>query len=157
MAKKTRRKPLRTKTSRSSRMSPEAKVAYAQVAGGLRNLGKAISEIQQTFRQAERRIQADARRRIRALRHEADIQLRTLRARRRDVARILQNLAAAAEGSWGDIQQAAESILAEARSTAAGIVERVRRALPGASLKEGDLSADDSHHEGRPRGPRGAS
>ena len=155
MAKKTRKKPSRAKTPRT-RMSPEAKAAYTQVAGGLRSLGKAITEIQQSFRDAERRIEADARRRIRALRHEANTQLRALEARRRDVARILRNLAAAAEGSWADIQQAGDSILAEARSTAAGIIERVRRALP-AALTERTLLPDDDGPDARPRGARGAS
>ena len=155
MAKKTRKKPSRARAPRP-RMSPEGKAAYTQVAGGLRSLGKAISEIQQSFRDAERRIEADARRRIRTLRREANTQLRALEARRRDVARILRNLAAAAEGSWTDIQQAADSILMEARSTAAGIIERVRRALP-AAFKERALPADDDGHDELTRGARGSS
>jgi hypothetical protein len=110
-------------------MSPEAKLAYTQVAGGLRSLGKSIIEIQQGLRQAERRIEVDARRRIRALRAEASTQLRALQARQREVARVLRNLAAAAEGSWGEVKQAADVMLAEARNTAAAIIERVRLAL----------------------------
>ena len=52
MAKKTGRKPPRARTPRPRRMSPEAKAAYTQVAGGLRSLGKAITELQQSFREA---------------------------------------------------------------------------------------------------------
>ena len=155
MAKTTRKKASRPKPSPTRKMSPEAKAAYPRVSAGLRSLGKAITEIQRGFRQAERRIQADAQRRIRTLRREANTQLRTLEARRRDVARILRNLAAAAEGSWADIQQAGESMLAEARGTAAGIIERVRRALPVA-LKGRALPADDHGHDEPTRGARGA-
>jgi cell division septum initiation protein DivIVA len=128
MAKTTRKKAAQPKTPRTQ-MSPEAKLAYTQVAGGLRSLGKSITEIQQRLRQAEQRIETDARSRIRALRREASTQLRALQARQREVARILRNLAAAAEGSWGEIKQAADVMLAEARNTAAAIIERVRLAL----------------------------
>lgn len=128
MAKTTRKKATRSK-SPGPPMSPEAKRAYTQVADGLRSLGKSITELQQTLRQAERRIEADARSRILALRREATTQLRALQTRQRELTRVLRNLTAAAEGSWGEIKQAADVMLAEARHTASAIIERVRAAL----------------------------
>jgi hypothetical protein len=128
MARSTRRTKARSVSSNRS-LSPDARAAYTQVAGGLRALGTSIAEIQRSLRQAERRIETDARVRIRALRREASAQLRALESRRREVTRILRNLAAAAEGSWGEIKHSADVILAEARTTTAAVVERVRDAL----------------------------
>jgi hypothetical protein len=128
MPKTTHRKTARPKGP-AAPLSPEARLAYTQVASGLRGLGQSIAELQQTLRHAERRIEADARSRILALRREATIQLRALQTRQRELARVLRNLTAAAEGSWGEIKQAADVILAEARHTASAIIERVRLAL----------------------------
>jgi len=128
MPKTTRKKVARPK-SPTAPLSPEARLAYTQVASGLRGLGQSIAELQQTLRHAERRIEADARTRILALRREATVQLRALQIRQRDLARVLRNLTAAAEGSWGEIKQAADVILAGAGHTARAIVERVRLAL----------------------------
>ena len=118
-----RRKPTRPK------LPPEVKAAYAEVQNGVRILGKSIAEIHQDLRKAERRIEADARVRIRALRDEAKTQLRGLEARRHEVVRTLKPLASAAEGSWRDVKQSADVLLAEARTTAASVIERFRRAL----------------------------
>ena len=97
----------RSKTMRS--MPPEVKAAYAEVEKGVKHLGKAMSEVQQGLRRAERKIEADARLRIRTLR----------------------SLATAAEGSFQDVKRSADTLLAEARTTAASVVERLRSALGG--------------------------
>jgi hypothetical protein len=52
------------------KMSPEVKNAYTQIENGVRNLGKSIADIQRGLRKAERKIQADAQARIRALRQD---------------------------------------------------------------------------------------
>ena len=75
----------RTK-ARSVKMPPEVKAAYGEIQGGVKDLGKAINEIQQGVRRAERKIEADARARVRALRQEAKVQLGTLRAKERVAA-----------------------------------------------------------------------
>jgi len=110
-------------------MTPEVKQAYAQVESGIRGIGKSITEIQQGLRKAERKIEADARARIKALRADARAHLPALQARRREVARTLGHLATAAEGSWHDVKQSADSLLADARVTAASVIERFRKAL----------------------------
>ncbi len=110
-------------------MSPEVKAAYADVASGVRNLGKSIAEIQQGLRKAERQIEADARRRIRALRRDARTQLAGLQEQRREATKALGRIAAAAGGSWQDVKQSADAVLSEARATAASVIERFRRAI----------------------------
>ena len=112
-------------------MPPEVKAAYTQVESGIRSLGKSIEEIQRTLRQAERRIEADARARIRLLRKEARAQLATLLSMRPAVTKTLRSLGSAAEGSWQDVKQSADVMLAEGRSMAASVIERFRNALVG--------------------------
>ena len=53
-----------------AKMSPEVKRAYAQVEKGVRGIGKSIADIQQGLRKAERKVETDARARIRGLRDE---------------------------------------------------------------------------------------
>ena len=117
------------KTSAKGRMSPEVKAAYAQVESGVRSLGKSIDEIQRGLRQAERRIEADARARIRLLRKEAREQLATLQSKRGAVVKTLRSLGTAAGGSIQDVKQSADVLLAEGRSVAASVIERFRNAL----------------------------
>ena len=111
------------------KMSPEIKEAYMQLQSGAKSLGKSIAEIQQGLRKAERKIEADARARIRGLRQDARTQLAALKSRRRDVAQTLKRLGAAAGGSWEDVKQSADAALADARTTAASVIERFRNAL----------------------------
>jgi hypothetical protein len=118
----------RTKRSRP-KMLPEVKAAYAEIEGGVRSLGKSIAEIRQDLRKAERKIEADARTRIRALRADAKTPLKALQSREREVSRTLKSFAAAAEGSWHEVKQSADAILADARATAASVIERFRHAL----------------------------
>jgi hypothetical protein len=112
-------------------MSPEAKAAYAQVESGVRSLGKSIDEIQRGLRKAERRIEADARARIRLLRKEARAQMATLQEKRNAVTKRLRSLGSAAEGSWRDVKESADVMLAEGKSVAASVMERFRNALGG--------------------------
>ena len=107
----------------------EARVAYGEVAKSLDRLAKSIAEIRTGLRRTERRIELDARVRIRALRAEARKQLSVLESRRRDTARTLRRLSVAAGGSWRDIKRAADTSLAEARTAAAAVVRHFRRAL----------------------------
>jgi hypothetical protein len=118
----------RTKRTGST-MPPEVKAAYKEIDGGVRRLAKSIAEIEHAVRKAERKIEADAHARIRTLRQEAKAQLNSLQARRREVSRTLKSLAVVAEGSWREVKESADSILAEARATAASVIERFRNAL----------------------------
>ena len=118
-----RRTPTRPK------LPAEVKAAYTEIENGVRSLAKSMAEIHQDLRKAERRIEADARARIRALRDEAKTQLKALEARRQDLSRSLKPLAAAAEGSWRDVKQSADAMLAEGRAMAASVIERFGRAL----------------------------
>lgn len=111
------------------RVPPEVKAAYGEIEGGLRGLGRSIAEIQKGFRKAEGKIEADARARVRALRKEARLQLGVLQSRQREASRTLKNLTTAAEGSWREVKHSADSILADARSVAASVIERFRSAL----------------------------
>ena len=120
----------RTKSSKAIRaMSAEAKAAYAELQKRAKDLGKTIAEIQRDARRAEQRIEADARLRIRALRKEAREQLGQLKAKQRELSGTLKNLAAAAGDSWQEIKHSGESMLADARATAAAVLERFRSAL----------------------------
>jgi predicted nucleic acid-binding Zn-ribbon protein len=112
-------------------MTTEARAAYGEIEKGVRNLEKSIGEIRRGVRRAERKIESDARARVRELRGEARAQLGMLQARQRQIMRALRNLRDAAGDSWRDIQQSAEAMLAEARSTATGIIERFRLAFGG--------------------------
>ena len=112
-----------------SSMSREARVAYGEVARSLDRLAKSITDIRTGLRRAERRIEADARLRIRRLRGEAGKQLAVLESRRRETSRILRRLSVAAGGSWRDLKRAADTSLAEARTAAAAVIRHFRRAL----------------------------
>jgi hypothetical protein len=47
------------------------------------------------------------------------------------VTKTLRSLGSAAEGSWQDVKQSADVMLAEGRSMAASVIERFRTALGG--------------------------
>ena len=109
--------------------SREAKAAYGEIQKGLQQLTRSISDAQKGLRQAERRIEADARARIKELRKEATAQIATLRERQREAAGVLRKLSRAAGDSWHDVKEAGDRALSEARAAAATIVERFRSAL----------------------------
>ena len=117
------------KKRRGSVMSPAEKDAYTEIKQGIKRVEKSIGDVQKGLRHAEKAIEADAKARVRALRKEAKTQIASLKAKRREAARLMQNLSAAAEGSWQDVKQSADQVLADARATATGIVERIRAAL----------------------------
>lgn len=127
-AKKSSRKSS-TKSLGSQRLSPAEKAAYADIKQGIKHVEKSIGEVQKGLRKAEKAIEADARMRIRQLRKEGKTQLVALKSKRKEAARLIKNLSAAAEGSWSDIQRSAEQILADATATANGIADRIRAAL----------------------------
>jgi len=104
--------------------------AYREIQRGVQHLERSISEIQRGLRDAERAIEADARQRIRALRKDASAELAALRRRHRDVARILDKLSAAAEGSWKQVKRSADAVLGDAVGAAASLVKRLNKALP---------------------------
>jgi hypothetical protein len=110
-------------------MSREAKAAYGEVQSGVKSLERAIEDIRRGLAKAEKQIEADARQRVRDLRKEAHAQLGVLKARQRDATRTLNSLRTAADESWQDVKRSADSILADARSTATAIVERFRGAI----------------------------
>jgi hypothetical protein len=110
-------------------MSREARAAYSEVQAGVKSLEKAIADIRRGVAKAEKQIEADARQRVRELRKEAHTQLGALQAKQKDAARTLKSLSTAAGESWQDIKSSADSILVDARTTAASIVERVRGAI----------------------------
>jgi predicted nucleic acid-binding Zn-ribbon protein len=110
-------------------MPPEVKDAYVQLQTGVKGLGKSIAEIRRDLRKIERKIEADARARIKGLRQDAREQLAALESRRGEVTRTLKRLATAAGESWRDVKHSADAALAEARSTAASVIERFRNAL----------------------------
>ena len=55
--------------------------------------------------------------------------MKALEARRREAARVLKGISVSAGESWRDAKRAADSILHEARTTAASVVDRFRRAV----------------------------
>ena len=110
-------------------MSREARVAYAEVQTGVKKLEKSIADIRRRAAGAERRVEADARRQIRELRDQARGQMKALQARRREAARALKRISVSAGESWRDAKHAADSILHEARTTAASVIDRFRRAV----------------------------
>jgi hypothetical protein len=110
-------------------MSREARAAYTEVRTGVSKLEKSIAEIRRRAARTERRVETDARRQIRELRGEARAQMKVLEARRREAARVLKTISVSAGESWLDAKRAADSILREARTTAASVVDRFRRAV----------------------------
>ena len=119
-----------TDSRRGGAISPAKRAARDQIKQGVKHLEKSIGEIQKGLRKAEREIQADARARVRALRKDARAELTALKARHREVARIVGKVSAAAEGSWEQVKESADAILAEAVNAAAALVERLKNALP---------------------------
>jgi septation ring formation regulator EzrA len=107
-------------------MSRQARAAYGEIQQGVKSLEKSITEIQRGLSKAEQKIEAEARARIRALRKEARAQLGLLQSKQRDAARALKKVSTAAGQSWQDITQSADAILADARATAAVVVDRFR-------------------------------
>jgi hypothetical protein len=112
-------------------MSREARAAYGEIQHGVKNLEKSIGEIQRGLLKAEKKLEADARVRIRDLRKDARSQLSVLKAKQREAAGALKRLSGAAGDSWVDIKRTVDSVLDDARATASAAIERFRSALRG--------------------------
>jgi hypothetical protein len=119
-----------TTRAAKSAVARRRRAAYGEIKRGVAHLEKSIGEIQKGLRDAERQIESDARRRIRALRKDASGELASLRRRHREVARILDRVSAAAEGSWKQVKKTADATLADATDAATSLVKRLKKALP---------------------------
>jgi hypothetical protein len=117
-------------TNREPSVSAARRAARDEIKRGVRHLEKSIGEIQKGLRKAEREIEADARARVRALRKDARAQLAALKGRHREVARVVEKVSSAAEGTWQQVKQSADAVLAEAVNSAASLVERLKKTLP---------------------------
>jgi hypothetical protein len=128
---KTRSKPTTAPRRAEKAMPREARAMYAEIRQGLRGLEASIGEIQRALRKAEHELEADARARIRELRKNARTHLTVLKSKQREAAGTLRRVSAAAGGSWADVKRMVDSVLVDARATAAAAVERFRSALSG--------------------------
>jgi hypothetical protein len=117
-------------TNRSRTFSRGARGGAVDVQRVVEQLARSIADIEVALRRAEGRIDADARERIQTLRSEARTQLMVMRGHQREASRLLRWLSTAAVGSWDDVKRAADGELAEARTVAAAMIERLRGA-PG--------------------------
>jgi hypothetical protein len=97
----------------------------------VRHLDKSIGEIERGVRKAEHKLEVDARARIRDLRKDARTQLRVLKSKQREAAGALKLVAPAAGGAWEDIKRTVDTVLVDARTTAAAAVNRFRSAFGG--------------------------
>ena len=129
MAAKTTKKSSRATGPKRKPLPPEVRAAYGEIKQSIGHLEKSISDINRGLRAAERKIEADARARARELRKHGRAQLATLKAKQRDASRMVKSLTTAAEVSWQEIKQSADAILADARGTAASIIDRLRSAV----------------------------
>jgi chromosome segregation ATPase len=112
-------------------MSREARATYAEIQQGVRHLEKSIGEIRRGLREAEHKLEADARARIRELRKDARTHLSVLKSKQREAAGTLKRVSAAAGASWDDIKRTVDSVLVDARTTATAAVKRFRSAFGG--------------------------
>jgi hypothetical protein len=124
-----RRKKTAKKPATMAAASKEAKIAYGEFAAGVRHLEKSIAEVQKGLVSAEKKIERDARKKVRELRKEARAQLGSLKSRQREAGRVLTRLSAVADESWKDIKKSGDSILRDARKSADLVIKRVRKAL----------------------------
>ena len=129
MAARTVKKRRRVQRRARITMPREVRAAYGELQKGVKHLDASIADIRAGLQRAERTIEANARRRITALRKEARAELRDLQARQREASRALKKLSVAAGESWRDIKRSADALMAEARNGAASIGKRLRRAL----------------------------
>jgi hypothetical protein len=110
-------------------MSREARAARVEIEKGVAHMARSVREIRALLRRTERRIEADARDRIRGLRKEAKAQLTVLGTRRREATRTLGKLSTAAGDSWRDVKKAADRTLSDARAVTESVIDRFRRAV----------------------------
>jgi hypothetical protein len=116
--------------NQSARSSRAARVGRVDVEKRVEQLARLVAEIEVALRRAEGAIEAHARVRVQMLRKEANEQLALLRGHQREASHLLWQLSTAPAGSWGDLEQAADRALSEARTVANSMLERFRRAVP---------------------------
>ena len=130
MAKQVRRQSRPTRVASKPVATPRGEqAAQGQLERGVREIEKAIADIQRGLARAERRIETDARQRIRGLQKDGRAQMRALEAKRREATRLLGRLSAAAGESWEDITNTVQTMVGEARTTAVAVVDRFRSVL----------------------------
>ncbi len=129
-------KQVQSKRSRPARVTGtrvaaprKAQAAQGQLERGVREIEKVIADVQRGLARAERRIETDARQRMRALQKEGRAQMRALEAKRREATRLLGRLSAAAGGSLEDITKTVHTMVTDARTGAVAVIDRFRNVL----------------------------
>ena len=128
-ASKTGSRAMSTPRQAQQVMSREGRAMYGEIQRGVIYLEKSIGEIQRGLRKAERKLEADARTRIRELRRDTRAHLSALKAKQREAVATLRRVSTAAGDSWVDIKRTLDAVLGEARTTATAAVDRFRHAL----------------------------
>jgi hypothetical protein len=113
MKKRTAKRPVSMAARATSAMSKEAKMAYGEIAGGVKHLERSIAEIQRGLVRAEKKIERDARAKVRELRKDARVQLGNLKSTKREAGRMLKRLGVAA---WRPMSRGSKSKKAATRS-----------------------------------------
>jgi hypothetical protein len=128
-SKKTASRSRAGKPARRKPMPREVRAAVSEMRKGVAHLDSSIADLRSGLMRAERTIEADARRRIRALRAEGRTQLKELQGKQREVGHLLKRLSVAAGESWRDLKRGGDTMLADARRTAAAVGKRFRLAM----------------------------
>ncbi len=110
-------------------MPREVRAAVTEMRRGAGHLDKSIADLRAGLMRAERTIETDARRRIRALRSEGRTQLKELQGKQREVGQLLKRLSVAAGESWRDLKRGGDTMIADARRTAAAVGKRFQAAI----------------------------
>jgi len=130
MKKTTKQKRTTKRPARAGATMPrELRAAYAEMRRGVAHLDASIADLRTGLLRAERRIELDARKRIRALRSEGRIHMKDLQVKQREAGRVLKQLSVAAGESWQEIKRTADSLLADARATTLRVGKRLGAAL----------------------------
>jgi hypothetical protein len=109
--------------------SQDMQTARVEIQRAVDRVAELAADIQVALRRAERKIETDARKRVRALRRDAKAQLAQVKDRRREAIRMLKRVSAAAGGSWRDVKKATDRTVTEARTVAESVIGRFRRAV----------------------------
>lgn len=125
----SRKKSTRTAKKAAVPKTAEDRAAHFEIQQGLKILGKTIGELQKGLRSAEREIEGEARRRVGALRKEGRAQLDALNAKSKEISASVRKASAAAETSWEELKNNANTLIGEARSAAVTFASRIRDAI----------------------------
>ena len=116
---------------RRARVSRAASGDAVGLQEDIARLARVVGELADALRSAERKIEADARERIRRLHEEAREQLAVLYGHHRDATRLVRQLVAARDLSSGEMQHDARQAVSEARAVADSMMARFRQAMLG--------------------------